>query len=153
MSLKCSDKERFISQETGMLQMSVPPSTMPGEKYLGSPWWDWCSCCALCFGLWWGSRGQGTWPWSHAWSTHPWAQFGSLFRGEHQCSWQCIHSRAMVVPEKSDLGIKMKLGCIPPICYLPGCSSYTAASLVFRGCFKPGLHLGTAIASFFAGTT
>lgn len=58
----------------------------------------------------------------------------------------------IVVPEKSDLGIKMKL-VVSPVCYLPGCSSYTATSLVFRGCFKPGLHLGTALASFFAGMT
>lgn len=59
----------------------------------------------------------------------------------------------VVVPEKSDLRIKIKLvasylfvicQAVPPTQQLLSCS--------FRGCLKPGLHLGTAIASFFGMT-
>lgn len=56
----------------------------------------------------------------------------------------------MVVPGKSDLGIKMELvasylfvicQAVPPTQQL--------LSYSFRGCLKPRLHLGTAISSFF----
>lgn len=60
----------------------------------------------------------------------------------------------MVVPEKSDLGIKIKLDAsyLFVICQaVPPTQQLLYYS--FRGCLKPGLHLGTAISSFFAGMT
>lgn len=60
----------------------------------------------------------------------------------------------MVVPEKFDLGIKMKLvaSYLFVICQAVS-PTQQLLPYAFRGCIKPGLHLGTDIASFFAGMT
>lgn len=76
-----------------------------------------------------------------------------MVRSEGQYSHSVVIAKPpIVVPENFDLEIKMKLvasylfvicQAVPPTQQL--------LSYSFRGCLKPGLHLGTAIVSSFSG--